>query len=486
MVMVLIFLVSCGGSSGGNGSGGEEGSGEPVAMDISTNGGSVELPGVATVEFPEGAFENDTNVTLKESEVSETVIQMLDTLPTEYITGQPYKYVIDILTPVQPKKEITIKYTVPDEFVQQLDAQNEPVLIARYVQSGADEEKMDDFEDIKAILSDNVLTAKLPPWVFSNDYPDTNGVFRTTIVLGSNPKEVTETSSSSKSFFLKSESSCSGSKIGSPLEKNLEVTSPFGNRINGETKTEEGHKGTDFRADTGDNVLAVENGTVETIRYNYNTETKRGYGYYVVLLHPDGSKTRYAHLEKGSADNLKVGDKVEMGNVIGKADTSGGARGPHLHFEYEVGGTKIDPQPCIGTAPIEIKEVVYGDKIVAKQLKASIQFEIHLNIPSGNDISNMTCVGIDDSTGTCQYLTRMDFVTIDGIIRLKEPRGSWSGQVKIIDRFQNNITAPINVLWDCCDIPNQSHWPIYSNDGKLIAEVPFYCYFLGDKTNQCE
>lgn len=227
-----------------------------------------------------------------------------------------------------------IQYAVPDEFLQQMNPQNKPALFVRFIQSGADDEKIDDFADLKASLSGNMLTATLPAWVFTDEYPETGGGFRSTIVLGSVPKGNEETPTASQSFFLSSSSSCSGSNIGNPLERDLEIASQFGLRMHPVSGKEKMHYGTDFKADSGDNVVAVADGIIDTISFGYDIETKTGYGRYVVLLHLDGSETLYAHLEGESTANLHVGEQVKRGDVIGKADTTGGVTVPHLHVSH--------------------------------------------------------------------------------------------------------------------------------------------------------
>ena len=97
------------------------------------------------------------------------------------------------------------------------------------------------------------------------------------------------------------------------------------------------------------------NSTVDHIGFQYNQQSKTGWGQHVILLHSDGSKTLYAHLLENSTTVLKVGNKISKGEVIGKTDTTGGATLPHLHFQYAPNGkiydndSLIDPYPCINS-----------------------------------------------------------------------------------------------------------------------------------------
>ena len=65
-----------------------------------------------------------------------------------------------------------------------------------------------------------------------------------------------------------------------------------------------------------------------------------GYGYAVVIRHPDGKSTRYAHLSKIL---VSVGQSVVQGQTIARSGSTGVSTGPHLHFEIIIGGSQVDP-----------------------------------------------------------------------------------------------------------------------------------------------
>ena len=167
------------------------------------------------------------------------------------------------------------------------------------------------------------------------------------------------------SFFLNftvlahGQNTCEGEPLGSPLGRDLIVTSPF---------NPPGHYGTDYKAADGDNVLAVADGTIRKIGYQVKQLPKpnprtgltiRGWGRYVVVDHTDGSQTLYAHLLMDSTNDLSDGIPITKGTIIGKADSTGGVTGPHLHLEYSPAGeifdnkSKVDPEPCIDNKPVE-------------------------------------------------------------------------------------------------------------------------------------
>jgi len=113
------------------------------------------------------------------------------------------------------------------------------------------------------------------------------------------------------------------------------MASGYGWRIDPIYKTRRMHTGMDFTAATGTDVFATGDGTVEATEKN-----GWGYGNCIVINHGYGYKTRYAHL---SAFKIKVGDKVKRGDLIGLVGTSGKSTGPHLHYEVEKNGEKVNP-----------------------------------------------------------------------------------------------------------------------------------------------
>ncbi len=124
-----------------------------------------------------------------------------------------------------------------------------------------------------------------------------------------------------------------------PLRK-LIVTTPFGARriING--KKHSIHWGTDFRAPTGTPVYASLSGKVVLAREFYFT------GKTVVIDHGAGIHTLYAHLSK---INVKEGQYVKAGWMIGRVGSTGRSTGPHLHFGVYVSGLRADPMIALKT-----------------------------------------------------------------------------------------------------------------------------------------
>jgi len=111
--------------------------------------------------------------------------------------------------------------------------------------------------------------------------------------------------------------------------------SGFGWRIDPHYRTRHMHTGIDFTAARGTEIYVTGDGYVEDI------ENKRwGYGKSIIVNHGFGYKTRYAHLSKFE---VKKGQKLKRGELIGLIGSTGKSTGPHLHYEVVKDGVKINP-----------------------------------------------------------------------------------------------------------------------------------------------
>jgi murein DD-endopeptidase MepM/ murein hydrolase activator NlpD len=120
-----------------------------------------------------------------------------------------------------------------------------------------------------------------------------------------------------------------------PVIGEVEFTSGFGVRSDPFLGRPAMHTGLDFRAATGDPVRATANGKVVSSGW------AGGYGRMVEIDHGNGLSTRYGHL---SEIDVKVGDQIKMGQVIGEVGSTGRSTGPHLHYETRIEGEAVDPQ----------------------------------------------------------------------------------------------------------------------------------------------
>ncbi|PZO58014.1 MAG: hypothetical protein DCF15_06015 [Phormidesmis priestleyi] len=115
-------------------------------------------------------------------------------------------------------------------------------------------------------------------------------------------------------------------------------TSPYGWRIHPIYGTSKLHTGQDIGAPQGTPIIASDGGVVVSAAYT------GGYGNFIIIEHKPGVRTRYAHLSKY---NVKAGDQVSQGDVIGFCGSTGGSTGPHLHFEIQMNGSLVDPYPLV-------------------------------------------------------------------------------------------------------------------------------------------
>ena len=99
------------------------------------------------------------------------------------------------------------------------------------------------------------------------------------------------------------------------------------------------HNGVDVPLKTGAPIAAAFDGQVRYSRYNSG-----GFGNLVIVRHPNGLETYYGHL---SRRNVKAGDWVVAGQIIGYGGSTGRSRGPHLHFEVRYCDQTFDPQRII-------------------------------------------------------------------------------------------------------------------------------------------
>lgn len=106
------------------------------------------------------------------------------------------------------------------------------------------------------------------------------------------------------------------------------VTSKFGPRWG------KNHSGIDIGCPEGTPIIAAAGGTAVFVG------EKGGYGLLIVIQHPDGSFTIYAH---NSKNLVKEGAKVKQGEKIALVGQTGRATGPHLHFEIRLESKAVDP-----------------------------------------------------------------------------------------------------------------------------------------------
>lgn len=114
------------------------------------------------------------------------------------------------------------------------------------------------------------------------------------------------------------------------------TASGWGYRIHPIYKIRKFHYGMDFTSPTGTEIYSTGDGKVLRVR-----SSKRGYGNHIIIDHGFGYQTLYAHMTR--FNNLRSGQTVKRGDVIGFVGSSGLSTAPHLHYEIHLNGKKVDP-----------------------------------------------------------------------------------------------------------------------------------------------
>lgn len=124
---------------------------------------------------------------------------------------------------------------------------------------------------------------------------------------------------------------------GRPVKRGW-MSSGYGRRSDPFTGRRTMHKGVDFAAPRGSDVIAAAAGVVVMAEFH------RGYGNVVEINHGNGYTTRYGHNSKLT---VQVGQRVEKGELIAKVGSTGRSTGPHLHFEVRRNGQLVNPAEYI-------------------------------------------------------------------------------------------------------------------------------------------
>ena len=207
------------------------------------------------------------------------------------------------------------------------------------------------------------------------------------------------------------------------------------------------HKGIDLVKEKNKvaEVMAHSDGEVAACAtgqiHNTNTTGTQTYGNYVKLKHNNGMYTLYAHLKNV---NVKKGDRVKQGDILGEMGETGKAYGAHLHFEVRTNkDIRINPTPYIdadlpnNTEKIEVTYQTY-DNVKKKWLPNVINDSDYAG-NLGNDIGGLA---INLSKGSVEY-------------RVHEMNNKWLPIVKDREDYAGNLGKTIDGV------------QMQSNEGKL-------------------
>lgn len=127
----------------------------------------------------------------------------------------------------------------------------------------------------------------------------------------------------------------SGDSYKKPLRNSYYISSPYGWRVSPfDSSKRSYHNGIDLACPKGTPIYATNAGTVITAGYS------NVYGNYVIIKHTSGYKTLYGHM---TVIDVRNGQYVDQGTIIGKVGSTGQSTGPHLHFTIYKNEKAINP-----------------------------------------------------------------------------------------------------------------------------------------------
>jgi murein DD-endopeptidase MepM/ murein hydrolase activator NlpD len=154
--------------------------------------------------------------------------------------------------------------------------------------------------------------------------------------------------------------------LASPMEFSR-ITSGFAMRFHPILQDWRQHRGVDYGAPSGTAVRTVAYGVVDFAGW------KNGYGNVVSVKHGKDRSTVYAHL---SRIDVRRGQSIEQGSRIGAVGATGWATGPHLHFEFKVGGMQKDPSSIAALAEAVALTPVSGRELAKTTQSVRLQLDV--------------------------------------------------------------------------------------------------------------
>ena len=154
--------------------------------------------------------------------------------------------------------------------------------------------------------------------------------------------------------------------LASPMEFSR-ITSGFAMRFHPILQDWRQHRGVDYGAPSGTAVRTVAYGVVDFAGW------KNGYGNVVSVKHGKDRTTVYAHL---SRIDVRRGQSIEQGSRIGAVGATGWATGPHLHFEFKVGGMQKDPSSIAALAEAVALTPVSGRELAKTTQSVRLQLDV--------------------------------------------------------------------------------------------------------------
>lgn len=387
----------------------EPASKDVVMSNVTSLGGTLELPGVATISIPVGAFEASSKVALAKSATLETANDYAFDSKVMGIKSRS-EFEVRINTGLQqPKTNIKLVIKASDEFAQQISQLSELAVIAQIDR----EDELDATDNFDVIpisdvdVNNKLVFVDLGPEAFSSNRRE-DGTFEAIVMLVRIPEfnfeeEFPELAMSSLSKanivqeIAQSRLSLAASFVYEDADRACEYP-PLGVPFDGSLLVNRGvnkiHQGVDYNAVEGTEIKALASGKVLLADYRFKKKAKnpvkgiagRGWGNFILILHLNGTATLYAHIRDKKVVNdkhfgdfdVKEGDSVVQGDIIARSGATGGAKGAHLHVEYtnEYGNDinhspKVSAEFCVGLS--RLKSLVIYDSGIRKDDTVSVK-----------------------------------------------------------------------------------------------------------------
>jgi murein DD-endopeptidase MepM/ murein hydrolase activator NlpD len=349
--LLLSFAAACSGDSRDPGTGPQPRA-DSIAAIIPAGGGSLRMDGVGAVDFPAGALPAGTQATLQKTVTAEYAADFAATVGAVYegAVQAPYQVVIDAVG-AQPADDVSVTLAVPAAVRALAPPGSElRVFYTLFQISGDEREETVELLPGRFARTAEAATISLPPEAFAGEETGFRS-HRAIVYVGYTLTGATAASTAWSPLYNHGTSECGPVPLTYPLDHRVTVERGFGQKRHPITGLMTGHAGIDFPVPTGTAVRAMADGRVSVVGYQYNANTKTGWGHFIVIQHGPAFSV-YAHLTE--AGRVPQGTVVKAGDLIAKSGASGGVTGPHLHVEYGPHGqyhqkdAKIDPSRCFG------------------------------------------------------------------------------------------------------------------------------------------
>lgn len=143
------------------------------------------------------------------------------------------------------------------------------------------------------------------------------------------------------------------------------------------------HYGTDIKVQIGDTIRSSWEGQVRIVRYD-----PRGYGNFVVIRHPNGLETVYAHM---SRVYVEENEHIAAGEIVGLGGNTGRSTGSHLHYEIRYLGNAINTELLIDYNNFSVKDTVYtimkNSTFYHQQQLKEMQQAKYITVKQGDNLS---------------------------------------------------------------------------------------------------